>query len=384
MQERASRDRVQYFMSDTDNVKDVFVIIEKISSNEFVKQAMESALVSVLGPIGPAVLSVVGMFLGAEEDRLEKELKEINLKLDEVNTKLDEFGNALRGIGSQINSVSKQLSSDIKFQNFNLYFVNIKSSIDYFNKKILKFTGSKEEFLKKLDNFIEDYEKNHYEDKLIRLAIEDIAGQPSLISSYINALEGSKDHHAISSTMQSVFELYLTIISQVSKGDAMMNLCYTLQNQLRNVENLLEYNRRSSLTDELMTSMVHSMKTLSGISHRTSFLSLNTPLREVKLRNVIQYFWQNERELTGAEDTCYYTCYYFKFRKYNDNGCYGAVRNCEFKISVFNHEYVYPVRNYKKSLGEHPYIMSHLPNTPGEQSSVIFHCFSFELYIRGT
>lgn len=322
---------------------DLYAVYEKISSSEFVKNAKKVA--EFLGPLGEQLKAAVDIFQESEAERLERNFKEINLKLDEVNLKLDKFGDALSDIGSKVNSASKQISSDIKFQNFNQYYINIKASISNLNKNILTFTGSKDDFLKKLDQFVEDYEKKLNEDQLIRLAIEDIAGQSSLISTYISVLldeETNNKPHVISSTIQSVYEFYSTIFNIVSRGDAMMNLCYTLQNQLRDSENP-RFKRRSSLTNELVTSMINSLEKLVDLKHRYSFLKINSPIQEVKFKNVIQYFWQNENELSGSTETCTDDCEHFVNRRYSNDGCYGYVRDCEFKISVFKGEHVYPV-----------------------------------------
>lgn len=82
--------------------------------------------------------------------------------------------------------------------------------------------------------------------------------------------------------------------------------------------------------------MQKSLKGLSTFGYQN--INPQKP-KPVKLINVLQYFWEAEEKLSGEADTCTDNCEHFQNRNYiGGDGCYGAVRDCQFKIPVHTTE----------------------------------------------
>lgn len=332
-----------FHFGNSDDANAISVLVQKIAANEFVETF--KGIADIAGPFASAFSFVMDLFFESESERFERYFQDIFKKLDEIQVKLDTIEELILNLEVKLSFMSKELLKDIKFVNFEANLLGISSSIYYFKNTLLKFNGSQREFLRRLDKFIDSYEMNNYENRLISSAVERVLGQPSLVDLIISFLnEGREtvtDNADSSSTMQTIYELHLLIIEKVSQGDAMMNICHSLKSELSGQNSSAIAHRRSSITEKLITSMKSSMKRLED--NRKSFLNFDR-VKEVKLKNVIQYFWQNEYELTKSEKTCYYTCSYFKNVFYSADGCYGRVRNCEFKMSVFTSEQQLKVR----------------------------------------
>lgn len=226
-------------------------------------------------------------------------------------------------------NLSLKLNLANLYPNFFHHFNDIKSSIVEFNRTITKFSGSNAELLSKVEKFINLYENKHNEEKLIKHAIEATSSSGShlsLVDFLIDILkkqESNFDNVISSSPMQIVHEFYITIIETVSKSDAMMNLCQILKQKLESSGQ--NFNRRSSLTKEFYKSYEQSLMKIQD--HRSTFLNLNN-IQELKLKNVIQLFLQNELDLS-RNTTCSRDCQYYNNQKYNHDGCYGSMHNCE-------------------------------------------------------
>lgn len=80
--------------------------------------------------------------------------------------------------------------------------------------------------------------------------------------------------------------------------------------------------------------MRNSLKKTSTESYRI----LNN-VKAVRLINVLQYFWESEEKLS-PEGSCTSDCETYQNMKYDGgDGCFGSVRDCQFKISVHHTEY---------------------------------------------
>lgn len=335
-----------------DGPSEIAAFVNKVASSELVKIAKDVA--DIVGPASAVINFVLDFFIESESARFERYFEEILGKLDDIEVTLERIEESLRNLDAKLSSMSRQLSKDIKFVNFESYLYGIESAVDDFKKNLLTSTDSPKKLLKNLNLFIKNYENKRYEDRLIRSAIGSFIGQQSLVDALIASLidgeEMSTANYVSSSTMQTVFDFYLAIMDKVSQGDAMMNFCYYWRSKLNEKKSPLRQIRpRSSLTQSFFNSMRSSMGRLEGSKRRSSYINLMN-VEEVRLKNVIQYFWQNEYELSRSEETCYYTCEHFKNSYYSANGCYGSVRDCEFKISVFHVEWQYPVSERINSL----------------------------------
>lgn len=92
-----------------------------------------------------------------------------------------------------------------------------------------------------------------------------------------------------------------------------------------------------STIPKLIDSMKQSLHGASKVSYVDLEKDVKTPVR---LINVLQYFWENEDKLSGKTDTCTDDCEHFQDRDFiGGDGCYGTVRDCQFKISVHHTEY---------------------------------------------
>lgn len=233
--------------------------------------------------------------------------------------------------------MTKQLSKDIKFQNFILTYTKIKSHITKFKTSPKTFSGSKKELLKWVKNYMANYNSNAYEDELMNLATDRFLTEHSLVDAYIVFLkdkESSKE--VVSSTMQIIYQFYMATMLRVLESDAMVNFAKILQNELSEPSSNATVVQHSSITKEFRDSFKESMRKLQDIQHRSTHLhfdSENVP-KDVKLKIVIQYFWQNERELSGREDTCKYKCHDFTYRSYSNDGCYGRLRDCKMMVDA--------------------------------------------------
>lgn len=338
----------------TDYLKTLTAIADIISANGFVKKLYEKLAPAI--PI-PGVKSAIDLFIETEVERFDHSFNETIFKANKTLTKLDEVKKMLGGIegslahiDSTLSTLSSHLTKEIKFVNFNNNYVSMTSSIAQFQKNILGFSGGRQQLLFALNKFIEHYENQNYEDKMIRFAVEGFAGQEPMVNSFIESLlieEKNPETKMMGSTMQLVYEFYLTILDKITKGDAVMNFCYTLRHKLLNRNNYrrgkLRIKRRSSVSAEFFKSLIESLGRVNGTQHRATYPNLSRDVKEVKLKNVIQYFWKNEFDLSGNK-TCSNDCTMFNNNKYDDdNGCSGAVRNCEYGFASRTTEYQYLV-----------------------------------------
>jgi hypothetical protein len=219
-----------------------------------------------------------------------------------------------------------QLSFVARFPQFHSIHLAIRSEINYFKNHILTFKGSYDQFYVKLEFFIRTYQRANYEFQLITIAtVPHSTVHPSLISALTDFLiseEGNDRNRMESSTMQIVYEFYLSIIGDVSEGDALMNLCNTIRTEMFKDPN--PFRRRMSIPDSFYRSFSQSMKLLNSTQHRTTYRNFNN-VQEVRFLNVIQNFWRNQRDLTGS---CNRNCHDIRNINHNAAGCLGAVRNC--------------------------------------------------------
>lgn len=118
-----------------------------------------------------------------------------------------------------------------------------------------------------------------------------------------------------------------------------------------------------STIPKLIDSMKQSLHGASKVSYVDLEKDVKTPVR---LINVLQYFWENEDKLSGKTDTCTDDCEHFQDRDFiGGDGCYGTVRDCQFKISVHHTEYqLLQVIAYKpiKSKFQQKFIPEKSPN----------------------
>lgn len=86
--------------------------------------------------------------------------------------------------------------------------------------------------------------------------------------------------------------------------------------------------RKSSTVKLIINSMKESLQNVKV----ESYLNLDDKPTEVRLINVLQYFWINEKELSRESKTCWQNCDFYKTVSFNDDGCIGTIRDCERKL----------------------------------------------------
>lgn len=84
--------------------------------------------------------------------------------------------------------------------------------------------------------------------------------------------------------------------------------------------------------------MNQSLSSLNSIDNWQINMNLKNP-KTLRLKNVLQYFWVDERLLSGGSPTCKRKCSSYTNSGFDGgDGCMGSVRNCEQKVSFFRKE----------------------------------------------
>lgn len=100
---------------------------------------------------------------------------------------------------------------------------------------------------------------------------------------------------------------------------------------------MLDVKRRTTLAP-LSDSMKQSMSNLNSIGNWQLNMNLKNP-PTLRLKNVLQYFWENERMISRNSDTCKRECStYTNVGFEGGDGCIGSVRDCKQKVKLFRSE----------------------------------------------
>lgn len=216
------------------------------------------------------------------------------------------------------------------------------SSINVFKTTILPFQGPKEAAIDSLKKFIDRHVLDNNEYKLIKYVTDGVSLRSSLIEAlidYLKSEELSDKSQLATSPMHIVNDFYMLTVKTIAKSETMIRLAYALQDELQKTTTPDYIKQKTVLTPQFFDSFKDVLKSLESIEMRTSFQNLRN-VQELKLKNVIQYYWENEGNLSKKEDTCYYDCeHYDLIQNYNTNSCEGDIHDCAFKIKVFTSEY---------------------------------------------
>lgn len=322
-------------------VQNLARLLEKIATSRF---AVTVGGIAGFGlPMIDLAKLLIEPFREPEPDKMEIGFDEMKSKLNKIQEEVLDFKGTF---GIQIDSTTNQHFLATKYETFVHYYWKITTQIEYFYKEVLKYRNSSE-FPEKLKHFVEKYKAEMFETMLVRLAIGDTTLQNSLISVYHNFLLSEEDYtierkgdqinfHAFSSTQLLIYNFYLKVMSKVAEGEAMVNTCHYLLNESSGEENQISSNP-SSLMAELQTSMEDAVKRVEALHHRYSFFSFTSPVREVRMQKVLQFYWQNERKIMPNMKTCEGCEGINKNQNYTSDDCIGSVRNCALQnIAIVN------------------------------------------------
>lgn len=295
--------------------------------------------------IGPAgnVLNFI-LVQSDENDKTEEYFKHISEQLEKIDAKLDAVTDYFNQISSQLNSLDSKIATstikittEVKFQGFFEKIEEISAEVNQFETIVSGYYSNATSLILRLDSFIEAYKRKELEFKLIEKLESSNSASKSLIKEILELFrQYQKDplSSTVSSPIQILYDIYVITFTSILKGNILLESSSNLKAALLGIhyeeDKRFLFNKKSKDLEKFFNSVTKALSYVND-DDLEAFIGLETNgnNNEIKMINVLQYFWEAEHLLSGKTNTCSDECSHFQSRQYSNDGCSGAVHDCQ-------------------------------------------------------
>lgn len=279
-----------------------------------------------------------------ENDKTEEYFKHISEQLEKIDSKLDAMTDYFKQISEQLNSLDSKLSTstikittEIKFQGFFEKVEEISAEVNQFESIVSGYYSNATSLIQRLDSFIEDYKKKELEFKLIEKLESSNSASKSLVKEILSLFrQYQKDplSSTVSSPLQILYDIYVITFATILKGNILLESSSNLKAALQGIQyeedKKFLFSKKSKDLEKFFNSVEKAFSyVVDNDLEAFIALQINGNNNEIKLINLLQYFWESEHLLSGKTNTCSDNCDHFVNRQYSNDGCSGAVHDCE-------------------------------------------------------
>lgn len=313
------------------------------------------------------ITEVLALFEQETEDRFDVFFKNVFEKFDETNEKLDGLTEKISALELRLVFVASELKFEAKLNTLLELFNHIDATSHTFKRSILPHMMSNySTFLTKLTDFTKKYDDNNYEYKLVSYIKRSVLDMYSLIDGLAEISQNyERNNQAPIATSSSkiFYDFYSEIMMKVLEGFSLKQLCEMFlqgltQGKFKFFMNSFDYNftffclfnlyltdydpniakilqiKKQDVLSILINSMIDYLDKVQKPENLNVYIQLGN-IHEIRLINVLQYFWENEEQLSGSADTCKENCEHYADSFHDGGGgCYGRVRGCREKSST--------------------------------------------------
>jgi len=252
----------------------------------------------------------------------------------------------------QINYLDAKLTQSIrkvvtesKFRDFINNYEDLKASKLRFELIISSFSSNSTLLVVELDKFIDNHQNMAPDVKLVNSLDSGAGIFTSLVEDLITF---SRSHNEMnfdasgSSTMTTVFDIYITTLIAVLKSNAIQEFAVNLKTAITGnnyeLNRLFNHNHKNEVLKALFSSL-HKKLALFNDRDTIGFIDLTNSENsdQVQMKNVLQFFWSNEHILY---DECNVKCKSEASSVINKVGCSGRILNCIPYSNYFTNQHV--------------------------------------------
>jgi hypothetical protein len=327
-----------------DTSSKVIEIIDATMKLSVFKRFENTTLFTGLGlhtlPYASAILSVFRLLRGFLRDDDENTFEnEVLRQLDQISEKLDEISSSIGVLEQRILTELNWVVVEMKTAPFRDISINLAAAEHFLTTLINSHNRQSAAFIARLDQFIEQQEREANEFKLVALFDGGVSHSQSIVDEIIQfGRQQSRTHTATlrTSTAKMIYDFYADVLTKILRSynyrELAINLKYeTFRHSVNSINFLMEDKR--VVLEMLEESFKQASRRFTDDDFK-AFLNLreNGEHRMVKFKNVFQTYMEAEPLLETAfigSNTCSLNCHRFQRVRLNStNGCRGTARNC--------------------------------------------------------
>jgi len=248
-------------------------------------------------------------------------------------------------LDAKVSQSLREVITESKFRDFINNYEDLKASKLRFELIISSFSSNSTLLVVELDKFIDNHQNMASDIKLVNSLDSGAGIFTTLVEDMITF---SRSHNEInfdssgSSTMATVFDIYICTLIAVLKSNAIQEIAVNLKTAITGdnyeLNRLFNHNHKNEILKALFSSL-HKKLTMFNDHDMIGFIDLknNGNINQVRMKNVLQFFWSNEQILY---DECNVKCKSEMISTIKLDGCSGHIANCIPYSNIFSNQYV--------------------------------------------